>query len=179
MHRRETFWKALMLTLGVWLLGGYYFTAKADTSDSYEIENHKRYGNCRVWTQIDMLTDEESYHMECKEETLTDETKIGIVRWGPAPEPMQVRVGKGVMFHMDDYIRVAIRIDKGTIIRKNAKWFGKGMTAIIREQGLASSLMAELAQGQRVVIQVGEERGNIRLQGSAAAIEDFRERLKS
>ena len=173
---RKTCWKALMLVLGVWLSGGTLPMAKADTSASYEMEDHKRYGHCRVWTQMDMLTDEESHHLECKEETFTDETKIGISYWGQRGR--EVRVGKGVMFHFGDQIPVAIRIDKGAVIRRDGRWYSEGMEAIIPGGGLTAPLMDELAKGQRAVIQVGEERGNIRLQGSAAAIEDFRERVK-
>ena len=178
MDRRKPYWKALTLGLGAWLSGGALSMAKADTSASYEMEAHKRYGNCRVWTQMDMLTDEESHHLECGEETFTDKTEIGISDWGPGSGKMEVRLSKGAMFHLGDQIPVAIRIDKGTVTRRDGHWFSEGMTAIIRDRGLATSLMDELAKGQRVVIQVGQERGNIRLQGSAAAIKDFRERAK-
>ena len=176
MDRRKPFWKALTLGLGVWLSGGALPLAKADTSASYEIEAHKRYGNCRVWTQMDMLTDEESHHLQCKEETFTDETSIGVSYWGS--HGREVRVSKGVMFHVEQQIPVAIRIDKGPVIRDQGLWSPEIMTAIIPGGGLTSSLLNDMATGQRVVIQVGQERGNIRLQGSAAAIKDFRERVK-
>ena len=148
--------------------------AQADTSESYEMMNHKHYGTCRTWTQMDMLTDQESHHFECKEETFTDVTEIGLSSWSQGR--LEVRVGKGVMFHLDADIPVAIRIDKGEVIRRAGGWFPENSIALISDYTLALSLLNDLAKGQRVVIQVGTERGNITLRGSAAAIKDFRRR---
>ena len=161
----------LLVTLSAWPVW-------ADTSDSYEMEQHKRYGNCRVWTQKDMLTDETSHHLECKEETFTDETRINIIRWRQDNPGLEIRLSKGVMLHFDKYIPVAIRIDKGTVIRKSGWWSSDHMFALIDDTVLARSLMDDMAKGQRAVIMVGSERGNIRLRGSAAAIADFRGRAR-
>ena len=125
-----------------------------------------------------MLTDEESHHLNCKEETITDVTEVGISRWGLPEGRLELRVGKGSMLYLNDRIRVAIRIDKGEVVRGEWEWFGDNMVAILRNRDLIMSLMEELARGKRVVIQVGEERGNVILRGSAAAIKDFRTRIR-
>ena len=152
--------------------------ATADTSDGYDITRNRHYGNCRVWTQVDMLTDEESHHLKCKQETITDVTEVGINQWDPATGNLELRVGKGLMLHLDDRMPVAIRIDKGKVVRGQWEWFSENMVAILRNHDLATSLMDELAAGHRVVIQVGEERGNVILDGSAAAVKDFRSRIR-
>ena len=150
---------------------------KADTSHSYDIKHNKFFGNCRVWTQVDMLTDKESNHLKCEEETLTDRTEVGISQWGSGAGNLELRLGKGLMLHLDDHILVAVRIDKGQVIRGIWEWFSDNMVAISRDHKLIVSFMAELAKGKRVVIQVGKERGNVALDGSAAAVKDFRSRM--
>ncbi len=81
------------------------------------------------------------------------------------------------MFHVRQQIPVAIRIDKGPVIRDQGLRHLEAMRAIVPGGGLTASLLNDLATGQRVVIQVGHERGNIRVNGSAAAIKDFRQRI--
>ena len=101
----------------VFSLGLLSTVATADTSDSYDITRNRVYGNCRVWTQVDMLTDEESHHLNCKEETITDVTEVGISQWGLPEGNLELRVGKGLMLYLDDRIPVAIRIHKGKVVR--------------------------------------------------------------
>ena len=50
---------ALVLSLVV-----FATSATADTSDSSDIVNPKLYGNCRVWTEVSMFTDESSHGLE-------------------------------------------------------------------------------------------------------------------
>ena len=149
--------------------------ARADTSASYDMVNHKLYGNCRAWTQQDMMTDAVSHHFECLEQTLTDLSSISIHSWSQTL--LEVQVSKGVMFRRDGQIEVAIRIDKGPVIKRTGIWLGSHRAAILRDQYLARILMEDLAKGQRAVIQVGSERGNIKLEGSTAALQDFRLRM--
>ena len=81
------------------------------------------------------------------------------------------------MFHLDPTIPVAIRIDKGPLRELEAHWIVEGSkAALVDRPSLALTLLEELAQGQRVVIRVGKETGNIRLNGSAKAIQDFKRR---
>ena len=81
------------------------------------------------------------------------------------------------MFHVGQQIPVAIRIDKGPVIRDQGLWHLEAMMAIVSGGGLTASLLNDLATGQRVVIQGRHERGNIRVNRSAAAIKDVRQRI--
>lgn len=52
-----------------------------DRSASYDIQDNEQYGNRRVWSQVDMFTDDESHHLRCMESTFTDQTSIGVTLW--------------------------------------------------------------------------------------------------
>ena len=94
-------------------------SARADTSTSHETEDSKTYGNCQVATAVDMFTDAKSHLIACAEETLTDETAI-VLRYDAGE--ISIMLSKGLQFHMDARIPVAIRIDKGQLIQRNAHW---------------------------------------------------------
>ena len=147
--------------------------AQADTSSSHEQQNTKQYGNCVVSTGVDMFTDEEIHVFFCAEETLTDKTQIAI---RSDSKSLVVILSKGVQFHLDTHIQVIIRIDKDGLIRRTAYWDSSTANAVISDEPLARQLLHDLARGQRVAIQVGDERGHIRLDGSQRAIADFRQR---
>ena len=147
--------------------------AQADTSSSSESKNSKYYGNCVVTTTIDMFTDTETHGFVCGEETLTDETTVMVLT--DPKSGLAMFLSKGVQFHLDHSIDVRIRIDKGELIKRQAKWFNSKY-ALISDAQLVHRLLNELAHGQRVAIQVGDERGNIRLNGSGKAAADFRRR---
>ena len=108
-----------------------------------------------------------------------------------------VQLGKGRPLHFGQTIPIAIGIDENTIIRRKAQWNTRSRMATIgcaacpifvpdglspRDQlaggrRLAISLLDQLAAGSRVAIRVGNERGHIILDGSAAAIDNFRARI--
>ena len=148
--------------------------AQADTSSSHETKNSQLYGNCGVFTLVDMFTDEETHVFFCHEETLTAETQITI---RSDSKDIGISLSKGLQFHTEPFISVAIRIDNGPLIKRDAYWDSTGAeSAYILDKQLALSLLHDLARGQRVAIQVGDERGHIQLDGSQRAVEDFRRR---
>lgn len=148
--------------------------AQADTSDTDETKDVKTYGNCHTLTMVDLFTDEERYAIRCGESTLFDETAISIMSQRGR---LYVLLSKGVQFHFDDQVSVMIRVDKGELIRRPAQWDSKTATRdYIQDNHLARRLLHDLARGQKVIIQVGDEGGNIRLSGSRRAIDDFRQR---
>ena len=161
--------RTLLFCLVVFALAGSL--AQADTSSTSEVKNPKIYGNCVTSTFVDMFTDKEHYYVECFEETLTDVTAVGIMSEGSR---LRVILSKGVQFHLDTHIRVMIRVDQGGLIRRTARWDKD--RAVIQDNDLARHLLHELARGQKAVIQVGDEGGNVRLNGSRRAIDDFRQR---
>ena len=148
-------------------------SAWADTSTSTDYRDSQLYGNCFVTTTVDMFTDAEAFGFVCKEETLSDETLIGVVS---AAGALIVMLGKGVQFHMPGAaVPVAIRIDKGRLI-KSSTTITAASHVEIHDSELAHALLSQLAQGQRVAVQVGRETGHVRLKGSERAIADFRQR---
>ena len=159
---------ALVVVLTV---GGF---ARADTSSSAETTNAKSYGNCQVITKIDMFTDATRHVILCAEKTLTDQTAIVLSH--QAGRFDTIGISKGLQFHVNARIPVAIRIDKGQLIQRNAHWSSPEF-AFIQEEQLAHSLLNDLAHGKRVAIQVGKERGHVLLDGSRKAVADFRQRI--
>lgn len=149
--------------------------AQADTSSSHETKDAKRYGNCVVFTLVDMFTDEVFHVFACQEETFTDKTTITIRTLKDFG--LSISLSKGLQVHMEERIPVALRVDKGPLIRRDAHWSpADSHSAYILDDLLAHQLLHDLARGQRVAIQVGKERGHIRLDGSQRAIADFRQR---
>ena len=148
--------------------------ALADTSSTREATDLKTYGNCHTVTFLDLFTDGEDHAITCLESTFTDESIIGVMS---QRDGLYVVVGKGLQFTLADQVPIMIRVDKGETIRRSAYWDSKNPTrAFIKDYDLATRLLRALAQGQRVVIKVGDEGGNIRLDGSSRAIQDFRQR---
>ena len=185
-------WKPLLIFVAIVL--GLPCLVQADTS--YELHHPARYGNCRVWSQVDMLTDEESHHLECGDATATHPARLGVSFWGNWGEVapgcrkgtmvlckgtvprIEARLSTGLTFHGRSKVAVALRIDKGPLIRKSGLWDDHARTALIRERGFPTSLMDAMATGNHAILQVGEERGSIRLDGAVAAIADFRGRIQ-
>ena len=147
--------------------------AQADTSSTHEVKDQKTYGTCHTFTPVALVTDEEFYTVGCLEETLTDQTSIGIQYESSG---LYVLLSKGIQFHLGDQVLVMIRIDKGEIIRRSAYWHREGNRAVIQDADLARRLLHDLANGQRAIIKVGDEGGNVQLDGSRRAVEDFRRR---
>ena len=146
--------------------------ATTDTSESYDIENDNVHGKCRVWTAVDMLTDEVLHHLECSQETMTDVTSIKVTFQSSGG--FVVSLSKGSMLIFDDVVPVAYRIDRGELTRGSWSWSGKSNSASnsIRNR-LAWILLDELAEGNRIAIQVADERGHVMLTGSREAVRDF------
>ena len=158
----------LLLSLVVFLAR----PALADTSSSNEVKNMKVYENCATATMLDLFTDKEEYMVHCGEETFTDTTQITVFTRNGR---LYIGLTKGVQFYLERTIPVAIRVDKGDLIRRpSAQW--NNPNAYILNHTLALRLLDDLARGQRVVIKVGQETGNIRLNGSFQAVQDFKRR---
>jgi len=172
MEAHSRHWPILILTFGLWLMGGAWVQAQT-------VENIKVYGNCSTGTHIDLLTDEESPLLLCTRRVGNDPSRqvslfIGTDQTGP----LGIRLMLGEQFHPDPSIAVALRIDNGPIIRRTAIWQRAQQIARIIDPDLARSLLNGLAIGQRVIIRVGVEQGYIPLAGSALAIADFRSRIR-
>lgn len=74
---------------------------------------------------------------------------------------------------------VVIRVDKGRLIKRSWSTFelNNSYYAFSGDQALIFSLLEEIAMGNRIVIQVGNKDGSILLNGSVAAISEFKRRI--
>ena len=160
--------RRMVVVLGVWLAGGIPAWADWDPKDI------KFYGKCNVVTGVIRLTGEENHIVSCSDGTSTDMTYLAILFQQGS---LDIIVSQGTIFHLDDSIPLTIQIDQGPVIRRAASWLSQEMRAELRDEDLAVSLLNDLARGKRAVIKVGDEEGTIRLSRSAAAIEDFRQRV--
>ena len=148
----------------------------ADTSDSISIVNSKIYGNCQVSDRIDMLTDDKTIWLACGESTITDITAIFFV-YHISKNSLSLGVSKRVQFHIDDTIPVAIRIDKGKVLKGNWIWQNSKMAWSL-DESIIKPLLSGFARGKRMILKVGDERGDIVLTGSTEAVADFKTRIK-
>ncbi len=136
-----------------------------------ELENRQLYdGNCLVVTDVDDLTDKKIHLITCG----SSETALTIGM--RPPDHLSIGLRISVPFHLNDFIPVMIRVDKGPLIKRSASWTPKISIAQIFDPALARQLLHDLARGQKVAIKVGTESGIISLTGARRAIEDFRQR---
>ena len=136
--------------------------------------NWKFYDRCQVWQYVDDLTDETQYDLECSDRRPDSSVTF---RYVPQHGTLVVMLGRGRMIHREKQIPIAIRIDKGIVRREIWSWSQEHQAAYTTNQSLVRRLMNELSPAKRMVIEIGENRGSIRLDGSAAAIRDFRQRI--
>lgn len=174
-----------------------------DTSDSSFIENLQVYGNCAVSDSIDMFTDEVTHGLFCIQSNLTDKTQIGFAVYplgmfgdhaqraelrmrGIGPYLPYVSISKGLQFHMEDSIEVAIRVDRGELFTGEWDFGSNGDASCFPSLGAGphcnleffQRLLIDVANGERIAIKVGAESGNVLLEGSYEAVADFLERLQ-
>ena len=169
-------YRAILGTFGVFLAVFVMLDTSAeasDTSSTSEMKNVKAYGNCTVSDSVDMFTDKVSHLLLCKESTIMDKTEVGF--YSDVSKGLIVVLSKGVQMIIEDKVDIAIRVDKGKL--RKGSWYQSGGQAINSDAALANSLLAEVARGKRVVIKVGDEGGNVLLDGSAAAVADFKKRV--
>lgn len=146
----------------------------AASSLQAQTQNEQFYGKCGVATQRDLLTDEESHMLVCL--GTSSETYLAIVK---KKDHLAVALSTGPQFHLAERIPVAIRVDRSQVIRRHARWnFQKDIAHVI-ELELPQVLLTLLPAGRRAVIQVGDEQATIDLHGSARAVRDFRQRLRT
>ena len=173
MEEQSRYRLILILALSTWLAGGTCALAQVDTS-GFDLKNHKSYLNCSVETQVDMLTDVEWHVFMCGG-TIVGSPSIAVVNW---KDNFMVRINVPTLAYLDGSIPVTIRIDKRSGISGMASWDSRSRWASLFDFDLAPSLLDELATGGRVAFRVGAKQAHISLSGSAAAIEDFRSRIR-
>ena len=71
---------------------------------------------------------------------------------------------------------IAYRVDKEKLIE--GEWPFADYKASRADNDLATALLDDLAKGKRIAVQVGDERGNVILDGAAEAVGDFKSRVQ-
>ena len=133
-------------------------------------ENIQRYGNCHVTTSVDEFTDERRVFLLCGREKphlgMVLDEKMGLC----------IFLASNWQAHVGTEIPIRIRVDKGTLIQRSAHYLPASHSALVCEPSLVHQLLHDLARGQKVAIEIGNERGTIKLTGSQRAVADFRHR---
>ena len=158
------------------LISVVFAVAVAGSSAQAEFSNVKQYGNCTAATEIDIFTDEVSHTFFCVgNDTKTKETFL--ILSNDKGKKIYVRVvNRPIPEDSAATVPIAIRIDKGPIIKRIGEWVGDDF-AIIPDSELAYSLLKALASAQRVALKVGDASGLIVLRDSRRGVADFRQRI--
>ena len=124
-HRGQLMWLtsfALILSLALWAAG-----VTADTSSSADVVNPKTYGNCKVWIEVDMLTDEVLHALDMERRDLCGCPSVVIISGRGV---LRTALSKGVMLHLGEIIPVAFRIEKGELGTGRWHWGSNMMCAV-------------------------------------------------
>ena len=151
-------------------------TQAQDTSTSHFTENVQAFGNCSVFDQVDMLTDKVSHFLQCLESTFTDKTEIVFVM--AEDGRCSVMLSKGVQFVLEETAEVAVRVDRGQLRRGSWQYDAASNYAMLsNDRATFDALLAEISAGERVIMQVAAESGNILFDDSTGAVQEFRRRF--
>lgn len=152
-----------------------YSAAAQDTSSIVDIERPETYGNCQVFDEINMLTDDVTHNLQCRDATFTDETTI--LFFVSDSGDFAVAISKGAMFYLDDFVEVAVRVDRGEL--RTGNWpYANNYAFVFGDSDFFHSLLTEISNGDRVAMRVGDESGNILLEGADRAVQDFVSRIE-
>jgi len=140
---------------------------------SAEQVKEKYYTNCQVADVVDDFTDEVSHGFACSSTEGINTTEMNFL----VSDYLAMGVKTGWTFSMDDSVNVKIRVDKNSVVSGSWHLTDGGHAVLFNDVLLFNSLLKQLAAGNRVTIQVGDEKGSIPLKGSARAIADFKQRI--
>ena len=147
-----------------------------------ELVNRKEYGNGNCWVadDIDEFTDERQLVFNCglsnrAESIMVFSPYSKVKGWGilfyPSAVPSGASYGKKT--------KVLWRVDKGTTTTVVARW-APTFAVLDASWEDANTFLHRIAQGQRLVFRIGYDftvTTAIPLDGAAAAVADFRERV--
>lgn len=167
-HRRTVLFGAVLVCS---IMLGTHSQA-SETSSTSTTKNFKTYGKCSVWDSVDMFTDEVTHTLVCMDSNITDKTVLG---FSFDRDSELLGLSKGTQFIFEDKVDVAIRVDQGKL--RKGTWYYSSEMAGTDDKTLIRELLDEIAKGNRVVIKVGKEGGNVSLKGSAAAVADYKARV--
>lgn len=140
-----------------------------------EIVDEKVYGNCSVWTDINPVTNRENHILACRESGSV-EPAIALV-WNRAVA--SVHLATGAMCHAGDVVQILWRFTPGTGA-DYARCSVDGNMATLADDSYFDIFLDELPAASSITIKAsrpGSKEVTIFLEGTAAAVQDFRVRI--
>ena len=135
--------------------------------------NSKRYGACRVWTQIDSLHDKGKEWLRCKNTRTKFRLDVIYVR---ASHHWVVTLHKQGISYTEPSIPVAYRFDDGSVTQLHWGWSQQYATAMMDAPLFIALFLGELQAARLMVVEMGPEWGIIELDRATQAVQDFEER---
>ena len=144
----------------------------SDTSTTVATINIKDYEECLVFDGIDLSTDELTHYLSCGGLNINDTTQVLFI-FNDYGERMVL--DKGEQFISGNQMDVTIQVDQGKVRKRT--WIHYNGLPYSYDKTLISTLLNEIAKGKHMMIKVGKKTGNIPLDGSADAVDDYKARV--
>ena len=163
--------------------------APAFAQSSVEVLNRMNFSTCEVYDRIDMFTDRTSHYLQCPEPSGSTyyDANIYFVVYDDGGFSVFVTYGAQDV-GPENTIPVTIRVDRGTVLAGDwgiveGAWTG-GITWARKDwdADLFTTLLTEIANGERIAIRVKNSTGTIPLTaedgtGAYGAVEEFLARI--
>lgn len=171
-------WRVIFEVLGVILTSLMILPTPLKASSVEEI-NTKQYGNCVVSDMVDsvdLLPDKVGYSLTCMEKPfLKDMIWVSFIFAPTGQVHIILSAGTNIM---NDEVDVAIYVDNHKVSKGEWPTNNSGSAIRVYESlSLVDAVLGLLAMGNIAEISVGDQRGVIPLNDSAAAISDFKSRI--
>lgn len=133
--------------------------------------NAKIHGECLVFDGIDLSTNEMTHYLSCGDLNLPTTQVLFIFNdYGE-----RIILDKGEQSIFDDQMDVTIQVDQGKIRKRT--WIHSNGLPYSYDKALIRVLLNEMAKGKHMMITVGQKKGSLSLDGSAAAVADYKARI--
>ena len=150
---------------------------------SVETTNVKRFGTCAVANKIDMFTDQTTHQLVCREqnEGIGVPTELYVEVSDSGNFSIAVNVNESKPQRLPNTKHVTIRVDRGAVIEGDwtYSWSFVSGGWVIRhnDADLFTSLLTEIANGDRIALRVDRNIATIPLAQSRGAVEEFQVRI--
>ena len=153
--------------------------------DRVETLNVKQFGMCEVLDRVDMFTDQTTYQLNCDSWNTTEENgpcyscddraliEFHVLDHGG----FAVAVSNGFHFSAEKTLPVMIRVDRGTVIAGDWQVNGLAWVSLTRDADVFTTLLTEIANGERIAIQVDNEVGTVPLILAHDMVDEFLARI--
>lgn len=167
-HRRKTVFGAILAFFMILSAHGQ----ASDTFAAPEIQNFNTYENCSVWDHINPHTNKVSHLLLCMDSNITGKAQVAF-HFDHDGDFFVLNNGR--QFLSGNMVNVTIQVDQGEL--RKGTWSHSRGTAGSADQAFIHNLLDEIAQGKRVTIKVGQKKSSVALDGSEAAVADYKARV--